>query len=560
MDVSKSNSLVELYFSKYKEINNSETFLQWLKPENTKEYSWQDVTEKIFKLSHKIRKVITSEDRCLLISENRPEWLIADLAIMNAGGISVPIFTTYSDNDYKYIIEDCKPSVIIVSNQVQFNKIKKYINNEIKLVISFEEINHQSLIIRDIFNDEKFEKIENKNLARKSIACIIYTSGTSGNPKGVVLSHGGILSNCQGALEVLKSLIEKERIVFLTWLPLSHSYEHTVQFVQILLGAKVFYAESLEKLITNMAIAKPIIMTAVPRFYQNLFNKINLNFKNQKGLKKLLISQTLILGKKKLEGNKLDLKERLVDLICEVTVRKKIRNQFGGRLKAFVSGGGALDKSIGEFLNAIGLPTLQGYGLTEASPVVSCNLPNKVKVETVGPAFSTNQVKIAEDGEILIKGENVMLGYWNKKEATDESIKDGWLHTGDIGEIDSDGYLKITDRKKDLIVNLGGDNISPIKIENLLCLSEHIKQSFVYGDKKNYLIAILVVEKDFKDEDLIHEYVNNLNKSLAMIERVKKYLIIKDEFTIENRMLTPTLKLKRKEIVNKYLKQIENLY
>jgi len=240
MDVSKSNSLVELYFSKYKEINNSETFLQWLKPENTKEYSWQDVTEKIFKLSHKIRKVITSEDRCLLISENRPEWLIADLAIMNAGGISVPIFTTYSDNDYKYIIEDCKPSVIIVSNQVQFNKIKKYINNEIKLVISFEEINHQSLIIRDIFNDEKFEKIENKNLARKSKACIIYTSGTSGNPKGVVLSHGGILSNCQGALEVLKSLIEKERIVFLTWLPLSHSYEHTVQFVQILLGAKVF--------------------------------------------------------------------------------------------------------------------------------------------------------------------------------------------------------------------------------------------------------------------------------------------------------------------------------
>ena len=560
MDVSKSNSLIELYFSKYKEVNNSETFLQWLKPENAKEYSWQDVTEKIFKLSHRIRKVITSEDRCLLISENRPEWLIADLAIMNAGGISVPIFTTYSDNDYKYIIEDCKPSVIIVSNQVQFNKIKKYINNEIKLVISFEEINHQSLIIKDIFNDEKFEKIENKNLARKSIACIIYTSGTSGNPKGVVLSHGGILSNCQGALEVLKSLIEKERIVFLTWLPLSHSYEHTVQFVQILLGAKVFYAESLEKLIANMAIAKPIIMTAVPRFYQNLFNKINLNFKNQKGLKKLLISQTLILGKKKLEGNKLDLKERLVDLICEVTVRKKIRNQFGGRLKAFVSGGGALDKSIGEFLNAIGLPTLQGYGLTEASPVVSCNLPNKVKVETVGPAFSTNQVKIAEDGEILIKGENVMLGYWNKKEATDESIKDGWLHTGDIGEIDSDGYLKITDRKKDLIVNLGGDNISPIKIENLLCLSEHIKQSFVYGDKKNYLIAILVVEKDFKDEDLIHEYVNNLNKSLAMIERVKKYLIIKDEFTIENRMLTPTLKLKRKEIVNKYLKQIENLY
>ena len=560
MDVSKSTSLIDLYFSKLKEIKSSEIFLKWLKPKNNHEYSWQETTEKILKLSDKIRKGIDVNDRCLLISENRPEWLIADLAIMNAGGISVPVFTTYSENDYKYIVEDCKPSVIVVSNQTQFDKIKKFINSEIKLIISFEKIDYQSLLVEDIFSQRNFEKKKNINLNRKSVACIIYTSGTSGSPKGVILSHGGILSNCQGALEVLDTLTDNEREVFLTWLPLSHSYEHTVQFVQILLGARIFYAESLEKLIANMIIAKPTIMTAVPRFYQNIFNKINLNFKKQIGFKQFLILQTRLLGKKKLDKHKLNFKEKVLDFICEISVRKKIRNQFGGNLKAFISGGGALDKSIGEFLNAIGLPTLQGYGLTEASPIVSCNLPNNIKVETVGPTFSTNQVTIAQDGEILVKGENLMLGYWNNKEETEKTIKDGWLHTGDIGEIDSDGYLKITDRKKDIIVNLGGDNISPAKIENLLCLCEHIKQSFVYGDKKNYLIAIIVVEKEFKDLNTINEYIINLNKNLSIIEKVKKNIIIKDEFTIENRMLTPTLKLKRKEIIRNYKQHLENLY
>ena len=245
-----------------------------------------------------------------------------------------------------------------------------------------------------------------------------------------------------------------------------------------------------------MSVAKPTIMTAVPRFYQNLYNKINMNFEKQTGVKKKLINNTINLGKKILKKEELTLGEKIINFLCNILVRKKIQKQFGGNLQAFVSGGGALDQNIGEFLNAIGLPTLQGYGLTEASPVVSCNLPNLVKVETVGPPFRTNQVKIAEDGEILIKGENVMLGYWNQKEETEKVIKEGWLHTGDIGEFDQNNYLKITDRKKDIIVNLGGDNISPSKIENILCLNEFIKQSFVYGDKKNYLVAIIVTEKE----------------------------------------------------------------
>jgi long-chain acyl-CoA synthetase len=558
MEINKLNSLIELYFNKCEEVDDNKPFLKWLKPEN-QTYTWGNIKEKIFKLSHRIKSIIKKGDRCLILSENRPCWLMSDIAIMNAGGISVPIFTTYSSNDYQYILNDCKPSLIIVSNNDQFKKIKNYINLLTQKIISFESLEAESLLIKDILNAKNYEKKINKSLKRNTPACIIYTSGTSGKPKGVVLSHGGILSNCEGALELLEPLTKKKDPVFLTWLPLSHSYEHTVQFIQIIVGARIFYAESLEKLISNMGIAKPTIMTAVPRFYQNLFTKININFEKQTGIKKKLIDKTLELGKKKLQKKKFNILEKIINFLCNNLVRKKIQNQFGGNIQAFISGGGALDQNIGEFLNAIGLPTLQGYGLTEASPVVSCNLPNLVKVETVGPPFRTNKVKIADDGEILIKGENVMLGYWNQKEETEKTIKDGWLHTGDIGELDHNNYLKITDRKKDIIVNLGGDNISPSKIENTLCLNEFIKQSFVYGDKKNYLVALIVSEKEIKEEK-IKLIIENTNKNLALIERIKKFIVINSEFTIDNGMLTPTLKLKRKEIIKNFLKQIESLY
>ena len=442
--------------------------------------------------------------------------------------------------------------------------IGPYISNKTK-VISIENFNQKVQSIENILKkNPKQETINifdnyNNKITRKDLACIIYTSGTTGNPKGVMLSHGGILSNCEGAKEILESLVKDNSPVFLTWLPLSHSYEHTVQFVQISLGAKVYYAESLEKLLPNMTIAKPTIMTAVPRFYQNLYNKISLNFSKQKGFKKKMIDSTIMLGIKNLNKEKLTFKEKIINFICEKLVRKKIKKQFGGRLKAFVSGGGALDQKIGEFLNSIGLPTLQGYGLTEASPVVSCNIPEKIKIETVGPPFRTNEVRIANDGEILVKGENVMLGYWNMKKETDEIIKDGWLHTGDIGEITKDGNLKITDRKKEIIVNLGGDNISPTKIENLLCLNEKIKQSFVYGDKKTYLVSLIVSETQ-QNEKEIKNYLENLNKSLSIVEKIKKFKLIKEEFTIENGMLTPTLKLKRKKILEKYKQDLEKLY
>ena len=579
MELKKISNLVELFFKKYEEKTfndfekSKELFLISLKNKNLPDtlsgpytYSWENIYIKINVLSDYLRKIIYKGDRCILLSENRPEWLISDIAIMNAGGVTVPLFTTYSENDYKYIIKDCEPKVCIVSDIEQFKKIKNYISEK-TILISIDQFDEKIEFFENIFlkarTSLKIQKESavsyNKRLIRNDLACIIYTSGTTGNPKGVMLSHGGILSNCEGAEEILKSLTKKDSPVFLTWLPLSHSYEHTVQYVQILLGSKIFYAESLEKLLANMAIAKPTIMTAVPRFYQNLYSKISLNFSKQKGLKRYLITKTILLGTKILKKEPLNFKQKFINFFCETLVRKKIKNQFGGKLKAFVSGGGALDQKIGEFLNSIGLTTLQGYGLTETSPVVSCNIPGEIKIETVGPPFKTNNVKIANDGEILVKGENVMLGYWNMKKETEEIIKDGWLHTGDIGEITKEGNLKITDRKKEIIVNLGGDNISPSKIENLLCLNEKIKQSFVYGDKKNYLVALVVSESD-ENEKEIEKYLENLNKNLSLVEKVKRFKLIKEEFTIENGMLTPTLKLKRKKILENYKDDLEKLY
>ena len=522
----------------------------------------------IIKLSEEINKYINKGDRCLLVSENRPEWLISDLSIMLSGGITVPAYTTYTERDYEYIINDCTPSILIISDKTLYSKIKTIIPKKkfIKKIIFFESIDDfDSTFHLNI--DEIFEKkissskdFFNLDIQRKDIACIIYTSGTQGNPKGVMLSHGGILNNCEGANLLLKEFISKIP-KFLTWLPLSHSYEHTVQFVQIVVGAQVFYAESIDKLIKNMGDCSPEIMTAVPRFYQNLYQKINSTFAKSKGLKKLLVNQTVILGRKKLNKEKLLLSESIVNFICEALVRKKIKRQFGGNLKAFISGGGALDYEVGSFLNAIGLPTLQGYGLTETSPVVSCNSIKDIRVDTVGKPFIGNSVKLANDGEILIKGENVMLGYWKNEEETNKVLKNGWLSTGDIGEFDGE-FLKITDRKKDIIITPGGDNISPIKIENDLNKSKYIEQSLVFGDNKPFLVALLVLSPEYNDISVeeVQIELEKININLSRIEKIKKFLIIKKQFTIENNMMTPTLKLKRYKILETYKNEIEKLF
>jgi long-chain acyl-CoA synthetase len=569
MNLNNFSSLIELFFYQSDRQDPKSIFLEWLNPNNKKIFTWEETKLNIFKLAKVLKETVKEGDRCLLISENRPEWFISDLAIMLANGITVPAYTTYTEDDYKYLIEDSKPSVVIVSNNEMFKKLTKTINEKdfIIKVIIFDKIKNldknKYLDFSSIINNDISEKdkIQNSNLKRSSPACIIYTSGTGGSPKGVILSHGGILNNLVGACEIMKPLIDS-RPIFLTWLPLSHSYEHCVQFAQIAVGAKVFYAEKIEKLLENISEAKPTIMTAVPRFYQNLYNKININMKKQTGFKAKLIDATIRLGKKRLLKEKMNFFEKSLNLLADVLVRKKVKKQFGGNLRAFISGGGALDKEIGEFLNSIGLPTLQGYGLTETSPVVSCNPIHKIRVETVGPPFKGNEVKIAADGEILVRGENVMLGYWNKKEETAKVIKDGWLHTGDIGKIDAqDGYLKITDRKKDIIVSAGGDNISPAKIENMITNATEIDQCMVYGDKKNYLVALIVPNKEFlKDKEIINKTIEMINKKLTLVEKIKKIQLLDENFSIENGLLTPTMKVKRKKVTEKYKKELENLY
>jgi long-chain acyl-CoA synthetase len=566
MKLNKYNNLLELFFNQYNNENKDEIFLKSLKNKEL-QFSWQQTYESVQKLSYHIRNYISAKDRCLLISENRPEWLISDLAIMLSEGITVPAYTTYTERDYEYLIKDCKPSLIIVSDITQFKKLKNFVvkYDFIKAVISFENIKEDQvkiISIDKIFNEKKYreKKLDEINLKRKDISCIIYTSGTQGNPKGVMLSHGGILNNCEGSTELLKEIISYKP-KFLTWLPLSHSYEHTVQFVQIAVGAKIFYAESIDKLVKNMNDCKPDIMTAVPRFYQNLFQKISSTFKKAKGFKKLLVKSTLHLGEKKFLKKSLTWYEKIFNFICERIVRKKIKLQFGGSLKAFISGGGALDYKVGVFLNSIGLPTLQGYGLTETSPVVSCNPINDIRIETVGPPFNGNQVKIAEDGEILIKGENVMLGYWNNPIETEKTIKEGWLYTGDVGYF-KDGFLKITDRKKDILITPGGDNISPVKIENDLSKVEFIDQALVYGDNKPFLVALLVISEENKNisSDQIKYELEKVNKELTKLEKIKKYIVINKQFSIENGLMTPTLKLKRYKIIQKYKIELDKLY
>ena len=567
MEINKINNLLELFYKQYLTQDKTSVFLQSLK-EVEKKYSWEDVYSNVIKLSEEISRYIKKGDRCLLISENRPEWMISDLSIMLSEAITVPAYTTYVERDYEYIIDDCTPTVLIISDKTQYLKVKNIIPKKkfIKKIIFFdviEEFDQELHVsINQIFANKNFNSLNFSELKiqRKDVACIIYTSGTQGNPKGVVLSHGGILNNCEGALGLLKEFVSKKP-KFLTWLPLSHSYEHTVQFVQIVVGAQVFYAESIEKLIKNMENCSPEIMTAVPRFYQNLHQKINTNFSKARGIKKFLINQTIKLGNKKLNRVQFSLIESLINFVCDLLVRKKIKEQFGGNLKAFISGGGALDKEVGCFLNAIGLPTLQGYGLTETSPVVSCNSINEIRVETVGKPFRGNLVKIANDGEILVKGENVMLGYWNNEEETNKVLKNGWLSTGDIGEFDGE-FLKITDRKKDIIITPGGDNISPIKIESDLNKSNYIEQSLVYGDNKPYLVCLIVLSSEYKNikNEEIKIEIEKINKNLSKIEKIKKFFVIKNQFTIENNMMTPTLKLKRYKIIKTYQNELEKLF
>ena len=589
------NSVVSLFNQQCKELKDRPYL--WRKVEGKfLSLSWLEVQKKVNALAKGLISLgILKGDRVVILSENRPEWQIADLAIMSIGGITVPAYTTSTTSDYKHIINHSEARCIIVSsNDLALKAIPATLNSKCKNVILIDEdkkkfdeplyfTNWNDLIEQNNHSTNDNDLEENIKLQKRiDTACIIYTSGTGGSPKGVMLSHGAMLTNCTGAQELLKNLIsDLSEIRFLSWLPLSHSYEHTLQFYEMGIGAQIYYAEGIDKLLVNMSEVKPHFMTAVPRFYDSLHTRISQGLKKQGKLSQLFFSTTLKLGKKKYNNQKMTSMEKVLNGIMDKIVRKKVNNRFGGSLRALVSGGAALNYEVGLYLTALGLPLLQGYGQTETAPVVSANPPERIKLDTVGTIFKGTEVKIAEDGEILVRGENIMNGYWNDPKATSSTIVDGWVHTGDIGEFDEDSYLKITDRKKDIIVNAGGDNISPSRVEEKLNIEPEISQSMVYGDFKNYLVAIIVPDKEqallwaknnnkenslstlVKDEDYnktIKEIISKVNNNLSVIEQVRKFILIDHEFTIENDMMTPTMKVKRYKIKSVFGDQLENLY
>jgi long-chain acyl-CoA synthetase len=392
-----------------------------------------------------------------------------------------------------------------------------------------------------------------------------------------------VLANVAGSAAALAMLDLNEHEVFLSFLPLSHAYEHTAgQFLPLAVGAQIYYADGLETLATNLLEARPTIMTCVPRMYEVMRQRILNAVARQKGLKPRLFHKAVALGSKAYQSpGALGPADRLLDRALDRLVREQVRARFGGRIKALVSGGAPLNYEVGLFFTALGLPVFQGYGQTECAPVVSVNTPRRIKLHTVGPPIPGIEVEIANDGEILIRGASVMQGYWRDPEATAQTLKDGWLHTGDVGLIDADGFIQITDRKKDIIVNSGGDNLSPQRVEGVLLLEPEIGQAIVYGDRRPHLVALLVPDADFarsyarahglpndlarlaEDEGFeraIGQAVKRANQSLSVLERVRRFKLMPEPFSIENGMMTPTLKLKRPVIYRTHRELFESLY
>ncbi|HWB48312.1 MAG TPA: long-chain fatty acid--CoA ligase [Stellaceae bacterium] len=548
--------------------------------------SWTDAAHTVNRLARGLAALgVAPGDRVALAAENRPEWALADLAIMSAGGITVPAYTTNTVDDNRHIFGNSGARIVLASKPPVSERAAAAaaLLPNVQAVIVMEgrtpaEVRtwEELLALGDAQADDIAARID--ALGPDDIACIIYTSGTGGLPKGVLATHRNILANCRGAYHLLEMLGLGDE-VFLSFLPLSHSYEHTAGLMfPISIGAQIYFAEGADSLAANLLEARPTIMTAVPRLYETMHQRIRRGIERETGLKRRLFEKAVTLGQKRLAGEPHGFGERLLDPLLEKLVRDKVRARFGGRLKAMVSGGAPLNPEIGSFFLALGVQLLQGYGQTEAAPVISCNPPGAIQVDSVGPALRGVEIRIAEDGEILVAGDNVMKGYWNDPEATARTLADGWLRTGDIGYLDPHGYLRITDRKRDFIKNSGGDMIAPAKIEGALTLQPEIAQAMVFGDQRPHLVAILVPDPEFAGQfapsgaDLatltdnpalisaLGDVVSRVNAALPPIERVRRFVIASEAFTTANGQLTPTLKIKRHIVRAVYRDALDALY
>ena len=575
-------NLVTMFLTRAKE--KGEAPFLWAKREGAwRAISWREAARQVAALAESLKRIgLERGDRVMLVSENRPEWLIADLGIMAAGCVTVPTYTTNTTRDHTHVLGNCGAKAVIVSNQ----KLAKTL---VPAVLFASECHHL-IGIEPIRTGQSTDEVDYQDWAdlvagepdisaverrleavgRDDLACIIYTSGTGGAPRGVQQHHGAILHNAAGCVDVISEDFGWDDEVFLSFLPASHAYEHSGgQHFPVALGAQIYYAESLEKLAANIEEVRPTIMVVVPRLFEMLRARILHNIKKG-GLSEYLLKRALSIGAGKYDG-RFQPWNLPMDGILSLTVKRKVAKRFGGRIKAMVSGGAPLNPEVGLFFHSLGLTLLQGYGQTEAGPVISCNRPRAgVRMDTVGPPLKNTEVRIADDGEIMVRGENVMHGYWRNPEETARVLvasddgKGPWLATGDVGHLDDKGRIVITDRKKDLIINDKGDNVSPQRVEGMLTLQPEIAQAMVYGDRRPYLVALLVPDPDLQRmadvEPRLRAAIDRVNAELSVIEKVRRFIVADAPFGIENEQLTPSMKIRRHVIKTAYSDRLDALY
>lgn len=556
--------------------------------------SWAEVARQVATLAAALKaQGLRPGDPVMLVSENRPEFCIADLAIMAAGCVTVPTYTTNTTRDHQHILTDSGARAVIVSTaKLAATLMPAVLRSQASLVIGMEAVRGaQGQVACCLWGDLMAAHAGDaaadvdacagaQTAKRGDLACIIYTSGTGGAPRGVMQHHGSILCNIEGAAKLLIEDFGRDDEIFLSFLPLSHAYEHSGgQFLPIIVGGQIYYSEGLEKLASNIEEVRPTIMVVVPRLFEVLRARVLKAIEKQGKLPNYLLAQALRIGAKEQQGRK-SLLDLPMKALLDRTIKPKVQARFGGRMKAMVSGGAPLNPDVGTFFQALGITLLQGYGQTEAGPVISCNRPRAgIAMDTVGPPLDGVEVKIAEDGEIMVRGELVMHGYWRNPAETERVLKDGWLHTGDIGEIDAAGRIRITDRKKDLIVNDKGDNISPQKVEGMLTLQAEIGQAMVHGDRRPYVVGLLVPDADWTREwaaaqgrDMagigedpayqaaLRAAVDRVNADLSVVERVRRFILADEPFTIENGEMTPSMKIRRHVIRARYQDRLDGLY
>jgi long-chain acyl-CoA synthetase len=587
-------NLVSMFLSRAA-LRGDRPFLGYKDGSEWRTISWAETARRVAGLAKNLKAMgLKKGDRVMLVSENRPEWCIADLGIMAAGCVTVPTYITNTERDHQHILDNSQSRAVIVSTAKLGQMLMPAVirSSECEFVIGMESLKVSQAgdqkyrdwadMVQGSDADVAELTEEMAKVGRDELACIIYTSGTGGAPRGVMLHHGSIICNVDGAAQVLREDFGLDNERFLSFLPLSHAYEHSGgQFLPIGVGAEIYYAEGLEKLASNIEETQPSIMVVVPRLFEVLRQRMIKTVEKQGKFPSYLLDKALTIGERDYEG-----KGRLVDapmkLLLSRTLKPKIRAKFGGRMKAMVSGGAPLNPDIGIFFQSLGITLLQGYGQTESGPVVSCNRPRVgIKMDTVGPPLKGVEVKIAEDGEILVRGELVMLGYWNNEAETDRVIKDGWLHTGDIGHLDEKGRIKITDRKKDIIVNDKGDNVAPQRVEGMLTLQPEILQAMVSGDKRPYIVGLIVPDPEWalewaREQNVKYDFaalqdnpqfraavraaVDRVNKDLSVVEKVRQFEFADEPFTIENGEMTPSMKIRRHMIRDRYTDRIGGMY